>query len=95
MHVSYPLKVEEVFFQGLSSLRLLALVDDIGILFVATALVILAAVSLPISQTHPAEIYTHTYPLFKLRVLHVRAGFIWLHAQQLGSYRAYTWSIAT
>lgn len=65
MYEFYPLEVEKVFFQGLSSLRLLALVHDVGVLFVATALVILTAVSLPISQTHPAEIYTHTQPSLK------------------------------
>lgn len=74
--MSYPLKVEEVFFQGLSSLCLLALVHDVRILFIAAALVILTAVSLPISQTHPAEIYTQTLPFIYARKLHVPPGFI-------------------
>lgn len=72
----YPLKVEEVFLQGLSGLCLLALVYDVRVLFVATALVILAAMSLPIPQTHPAEIYKHAYLLFETRLLHVRVGVI-------------------
>lgn len=53
---THPLKVEEVLFQGLSGLSLLALVDYIWIFFVATALVVLAAVGLPVTETHPAEI---------------------------------------
>lgn len=62
LFASHPLKVEQVFLKGLSGLRLLALIHDVWILFVATALVILAAMSLPITQTHPAEIYTATAP---------------------------------
>lgn len=53
---THPLKVEQVLFQGLSGLSLLALVDYIWIFFVATALVVLAAVGLPVTETHPAEI---------------------------------------
>lgn len=53
---SHPLKVEEVFLKGLSGLSLLALVDYIRVFFVATALVVFTAVSLPITKTHPAEI---------------------------------------
>lgn len=56
--LSYPLKVEQVFFEGLSGLGLLALIHYVWVLFVATALVVLTAMSLPITQTHPAEIYT-------------------------------------
>lgn len=54
---THPLKVEEVFFEGLSGLSLLALVDDIGVFFVAAAFVIFAAMSLPVTKTHPAEVF--------------------------------------
>lgn len=57
---SHPLKIEEVFFEGLSGLSLLALVDYIRIFFVAAALVVFTAVSLPVTKTHPAEICQHT-----------------------------------
>lgn len=92
--MSHPLKVEQVFFEGLSCLRLLALIHNVWILFVATALVILAAMSLPITQTHPAEIYTATTTLllqskaiYPFRGIRSCAFF-----QQ--SYHVYTWSIA-
>ena len=32
------------------------LVGDVWVLFVATALIVLAPVSLPVSQTHPTEV---------------------------------------
>lgn len=54
--VSYPLKIEQVLLKGLPGLCLLTLVYNIRILFVPTAFVVLAAVSLPVSQTHPAEV---------------------------------------
>ena len=54
--MTHPLKVEEVFLEGLSGLSLLALVDYIRVFFVATALVVFTAVSLPVSETHPAEV---------------------------------------
>lgn len=54
--VSYPLKIEQVLLKGLSGLCLLTLVYNIRILFVPTAFVVFAAVSLPVPQTHPAEI---------------------------------------
>lgn len=53
---THSLEVEEVLFEGFSGLRLLALVDYIWVFFVATALVVLAAVGLPVAETHPAEI---------------------------------------
>lgn len=54
--VSYPLKIEQVLLKGLPGLCLLTLVYNIRILFVPTAFVVLAAMSLPVSQTHPAEV---------------------------------------
>lgn len=54
---AYPLKVEEIFLEGLSGLSLLALVDYIRIFFVATALVVFTAMGLPVSKTHPAEVF--------------------------------------
>lgn len=60
MYASHPLKVEEVFLEGLSGLCLLALVDDVWVLLVATALIVLTAMGLPVPQTHPAEVYTHS-----------------------------------
>lgn len=54
---AHPLKVEEVLFEGFSGLSLLALVDYIRVFFVATALIVLAAVGLPVTETHPAEVY--------------------------------------
>ena len=53
---THPLKVEEVFLEGLSGLSLLALVDYIRVFFVAAALVVFAAMSLPVTKTHPAEV---------------------------------------
>ena len=53
---THPLKVEKVFFEGLSGLSLLALVDYIRVFFVAATLIVLAAVSLPVTKTHPAEV---------------------------------------
>lgn len=46
---AYPLKVEQVLLEGLPGLGLLALVDDVGVLLVPAALIVLAAVGLPIS----------------------------------------------
>lgn len=60
MYASHPLKVEEVFLEGLSGLCLLALVDDVWVLLIATALIVLTAMGLPVPQTHPAEVYTGT-----------------------------------
>ena len=57
---SHPLKVEEVFLEGLSGLSLLALVDDVRVLFVTAALIVLTTVGLPVSQTHPAEVCNST-----------------------------------
>lgn len=57
MKKTHPLKVEEVFFEGLSGLSLLALVDYIRVFFVAAALIVFAAVSLPVTKTHPAEVF--------------------------------------
>ena len=37
-------------------MSLRALVDDVRVFLVATALVVLAAVVLPVAQTHPAEV---------------------------------------
>ena len=63
LQTTHPLKVEEVLLQGLAGLGLLALVHDVGVLLVAAALVVLAAVGLPVAQTHPAEVWrdTHTH----------------------------------
>ena len=61
LRTTHPLKVEEVFLQGLAGLGLLALVDDVGVLLVAAALVVLTAVGLPVAQTHPAEVWRHTH----------------------------------
>lgn len=57
---THPFKVEEVFFKGLPGLSLLALVDYIRVFFVAAALVIFTAMSLPVSKTHPAEVFQKT-----------------------------------
>ena len=46
---TYPLKVEQVLLEGLPGLGLLALVDDVGVLLVSAALIVLAAMGLPIS----------------------------------------------
>lgn len=46
---TYPLKVEQVLLEGLPGLGLLALVDDVRVLLVPTALIVLAAMGLPIS----------------------------------------------
>ena len=46
---AYPLKVEQVLLEGLPGPGLLALVDDVGVLLVPAALVVLAAVGFPIS----------------------------------------------
>lgn len=46
---THPLKVEQVLLEGLPGLGLLALVDNVGVLFVPAALVILAAMGLPVS----------------------------------------------
>lgn len=53
---THPLKVEKIFFEGLSGLSLLALVDNIRVLFVAAAFVVFTAMSLPVTETHPAEV---------------------------------------
>ncbi len=57
---THPLKVEEVFLEGLSGLSLLALVDYIRVFFVAAALVVFTAMSLPVTKTHPAEVFEET-----------------------------------
>lgn len=54
---THPLKVEEVFFEGLSGLSLLTLVDYVRVFFVTAALVVFTAVSLPVTKTHPAEVF--------------------------------------
>lgn len=46
---TYPLKVKQVLLEGLPGLGLLALVDNVGVLLVPTALIVLTAVGLPIS----------------------------------------------
>ena len=51
-----PFEIEEVLLEGFSRLRLSAFVDDVRVLFVATAFVVLTTVVLPIAQTHPAEV---------------------------------------
>lgn len=53
---THPLKVEKIFFEGLSGLSLLALVDDIRVFFVAAAFIVFTAMSLPVTKTHPAEV---------------------------------------
>lgn len=57
---THPFKVEEVFLEGFSGLSLLALVDYVRVFFVAAALVVFTAVSLPITKTHPAEVFQET-----------------------------------
>lgn len=46
---TYPLKIEQVLLEGLPGLGLLTLIDNVRILLIPTALIILAAMSLPIS----------------------------------------------
>lgn len=77
--MSHPFKVEEVFFQGLSSLCLLALVDDVRILFIATAFIILAAMRFPVSQTHPTEICPDKQTCTSIRV--GRETFVWIRTE--------------
>lgn len=64
---THPLEVEEVFFEGLSGLSLLTLVDYVRVFFVTAALIVFTAVSLPVTKTHPAEVFqenqTHIYGL--------------------------------
>lgn len=53
---SYPLKIEQVLLKRLPGLCLLALIYNVRVLFVSTAFVVLAAMSLPVPQTHPAKV---------------------------------------
>lgn len=83
--VSYPLKIEQVLLKGLPGLCLLTLVYNIRILFVPTAFVVLAAVSLPISQTHPAEV------MLAFGTLHVIAASVLFNTDiTLGTLRKQT-----
>ena len=49
---THSLEVEEIFLERLPRLRLSTFVHDIRVLFVAAALVVLAAVVLPICSSH-------------------------------------------
>lgn len=53
---TYPFEIEEIFLERLPGLSVDRLVGDVRVLLIATALVVLAAVGLPVPQAHPAKV---------------------------------------